>query len=214
MVPQTYIFYKIVNGLAPKNLANYLKINDNQVYKTRASEQNNIKTENLKQSLFPVCVNKWCKLDISLRKAKDIKRFKSMLKHFLNLKQKSLFVTQDPAGVKLLSRLRLKFSRLNEHKFCHNFKDALSPMRDCGSETETTDHFFLHCPLFAIKRQNILNYLLQTNPSLGNLKDELLLDIILHCSDKYKDTVNKEILHHIINFIKNTNHFGRSLFEH
>ena len=137
-----------------------------------------------------------------------------MLKHFLNLKQKSLFVTQDPAGVKLLSRLRLKFSRLNEHKFCHNFKDALSPMRDCGSETETTDHFFLHCPLFAIKRQNILNYLLQTNPSLGNLKDELLLDIILHCSDKYKDTVNKEILHHIINFIKNTNHFGRSLFEH
>ena len=41
---------------------------------------------------------------------------------------------------------RLKFSHLNEHKFRHNFKDAPTPMFDCGSETETTDHFFLRCP--------------------------------------------------------------------
>ena len=38
---------------------------------------------------------------------------KSMLKDFFNLKQKSLFAIHDPAGVKLLSRLRLKFSHLN-----------------------------------------------------------------------------------------------------
>ena len=66
-----------------------------------------------------------------------------MLKDFFNLKQKSLFVFHDPVGVKLLSMLQLKFSHLNEYKFCHNFKDALSPMCDCASETET-DHFFLH----------------------------------------------------------------------
>ena len=36
-------FYKIVNGLAPKYLANYLNINDSQIYKRRASEHNNIK---------------------------------------------------------------------------------------------------------------------------------------------------------------------------
>ena len=42
-MPQTYIFYKIVNGLAPKYLANYLNINDSQIYKRRASEHNNIK---------------------------------------------------------------------------------------------------------------------------------------------------------------------------
>ena len=124
-----------MNGLAPKYLANYLNTNDNRVYKTRASEHNNIKrfgtrTENFKQSFFPFCVNEWCKLDISLRKAENIKCFKSMLKDFFNLKQKSLFVIRDPAGVKLLSRLRLKFIHLNEHKFCHNFKDAVIPMCD------------------------------------------------------------------------------------
>ena len=120
-----------MNGLAPKYLANYLNINDNQVYKTRASEYSNIKrfrtrTENFKQSFFPFFVNEWCKLDISLRKAENIKCFKSMLKNFFNSKQKSLFAIHDPAGVKLLPRLRLKLSHLNEHKFRHNFKDAIA----------------------------------------------------------------------------------------
>ena len=52
-----------MNGLLPKYLTNYLNINDNQVYKTRASEHDNIKRfgtrmENFKQSLFSFCV-KW-----------------------------------------------------------------------------------------------------------------------------------------------------------
>ena len=138
-----------MNGLGPKFLANYLNINDNQVYKTRASEHNNIerfrtRTENFKQSFFPFCVNEWCKLDISLRKAENFKRFKSMLKDFFNLKQKSLFAIHDPTGVKLLSRLRLKFSHLNEH----------------------------NCQFFAINRQKILNDLPKVDPYLRNLKDD------------------------------------------
>ena len=59
MKSQTYIFTsffnKIVNRLVPKYLTNYLNTNDDPVYKTRASERNNIKrfekrTENFKQS--------------------------------------------------------------------------------------------------------------------------------------------------------------------
>ena len=80
--------------LDPKYLANYLNINDKRVYKTRASEPSNIKrfgtrTENFKQSFFPFCVNEWCKLDVSLRKAENIKSFRSMSEDFFNLKQKS-----------------------------------------------------------------------------------------------------------------------------
>ena len=93
-----------------------------------------------------------------------------MLKDFFNLKQKSLFAVHDPAGVKLFWRLRLKFGHLDEHKFRHNFKNALSPMCDCGSETETTDHFFLRCPFYAIKRQKLLNELLKIDLSFRNLK--------------------------------------------
>ena len=87
-------------------------------------------------------------------------------------------------------------------------------MCDCGSETETTDHFFQRCPFFAINRPKILNDLLRIDPSLRNLKDELLLGIISYVSEKYKDTVNKEILLHTVSSIKNTKRFERPLFDH
>ena len=42
----------------------------------------------------------------------------------------------------------------------------------------------------------------------------LVLDTILYGSEKYKDTVNKEIILHTINFIKNTKRFPRTIFDH
>ena len=86
-------------------------------------------------------------------------------------------------------------------------------MCDCGSETETTDHFFLCCPLFAEKRQKFLNSLFKIDVSFKNLNDEMLSDILLFGSDKYKDTVIKEILVHTINFLKTTKRFERPLFS-
>ena len=84
-------------------------------------------------------------------------------------------------------------------------------MCDFGSETETTDHFFLRCPFFAQNRQKRLNSFFKTDVSIKNVNDEMLLDIILFGSDKYKDTVNKEILIHTINFLKTTKRFERPL---
>ena len=131
-----------------------------------------------------------------------------MFKDFYNLKQGSFYAIDDPIGVKLLSMQLLKFSHLNEHKFGHNFKDALSPMRHCGSETESTDHFLLRCPFFAENRQKLF----KIDVSLKNLNDEMLSGILLFVSNKYKDTLNKDILVHTINFLKNTKRFERPLF--
>ena len=41
----------------------------------------------------------------------------------------------DVYGVKRFSRLRVKFSHLNEHKVRHNFKDGTTFMYDCDSAT-------------------------------------------------------------------------------
>ena len=126
-------YHEIVNGATPRHLTRYLNTKHNLVYDKRASDQNNIRkfrarTEYFNQSFSPFFVNARHKQDSSMRKAKSTKRLKSMFKEFFNLKQRSLFAIHDPVGVKLLSRLRLKFSHLNEHKFRHNFKDAASPM--------------------------------------------------------------------------------------
>ena len=172
-------FHKIVNGATTRYLTSYLNTIEKPVYNTRASDQNKIRgfrarIEHFRQSFFPVCVNEWYKLDSSPIEAKSIKHFKSMFKEFCNVKQRSLFAIHDPVGVKLLSRLRLKFSHLNEHAFRHNFKYASSPMCDCGSETKTTDHFFLRCPFFAENRQKLLNNLFKIDVSLKKLNDEII----------------------------------------
>ena len=73
------------------------------------------------------------------------------------LLQKLSFAIHDPAGANLLSRLRSKFDHWNEHKFRHDFKDALNSPYDFGSETETTYHFFLRCPFFTRYKQKLLN---------------------------------------------------------
>ena len=76
-----------------------------------------------------------------MHEAKPIKHFKSMLMQFFTLFL-TLFSIHDQIGVKLLTRLRLKFSHLNNLKFRHKLNDCLGPMCNCGTEIETTKHFF------------------------------------------------------------------------
>ena len=80
-------------------------------------------------------------------------------------------------GVKLLTRLRLDFSHLNEHKFRHNFDNIINPMCSCGKEPETTLHYLLRCDLYSIYRLELLNNISALNESLKNSSEEKLLKI-------------------------------------
>ena len=71
-----------------------------------------------------------------------------MLMQFSTLKSR-LFSIYDPIDLKILTKLRLKFSYLNEHKLHHILRNAVKPMCDCGADIETTWHFFLCCKLFS-----------------------------------------------------------------
>ena len=118
----------IVKCLSPQYLTKYVNLRFTSNYQIRSANKNNLqefscRTNSFKYSFFPFCVREWNKLDNTTRDAESIKQFKSMLKNFLSLNQRSLFSIHDPVGVKLLTRLRLQFSHLNEHKFRHNFKD-------------------------------------------------------------------------------------------
>ena len=70
-----------------------------------------------------------------------------MLMKFFSLQEKSSFSIHGPTGVKLFKRFLLEFSHLKEHKFLQSFKSTVVAMCDCGTETETTEHYFLHYSL-------------------------------------------------------------------
>ena len=72
--------------------------------------------------------------------------------------------------VKLLTRLRLQFSHLNEHKFRHGFGDTRSPMCECGNEVKTTEHLPLCCDLYSLQRLELFENLGKVVSSFLELK--------------------------------------------
>ena len=102
-----------------------------------------------------------------------------MLTKLFPLQERSLFSIHDPTGVKLLTRLQLKFSHFKKHKFRHNFKDTVVAMCDCGTEAETTEYFFLRCSFFVTGRLELLDNVYDKHFSSQNLNEKSMIDILL-----------------------------------
>ena len=79
---------------------------------------------------------------MTLRGLNLLKIPKTLMK-VIRTKENSVFEVSDIYGIKLLTRLRLNFSHLNEHKFRHNFNDTINPMYNCGAAAETTIDYLL-----------------------------------------------------------------------
>ena len=65
-----------------------------------------------------------------------------------------------------MTRLRIGFSHLKEHKLKHNFQDSVDHLCSCGNDIESTVHFFLHCPNFTTQRQTLLDKLKSINANI------------------------------------------------
>ena len=75
----------------------------------------------------------------------------------------------DSLGVKLLTRLRLGFSHVREHKFRHGFRDTLNPLCPSSIENETTAHYFLRCHFYYANRSVLMNELNEIDSSFSTL---------------------------------------------
>ena len=144
-----FFFHKIINGLLPVYLLSYISYCDEGVYRTRSANQKNLRqfsarTKIFEPFFFSYCIKEWNNLSEELRKIKSTVQFKTKILSFIRPKENSIFKIHDINGIKLLNRLRLHFSHLNEHKFRHNFRDATDPMCSCGLEPETT-HSITFC---------------------------------------------------------------------
>ena len=199
-------FYKIVNHLLPDYLYSYLDFYSQENYHLRSASTSAIRpfpsrTKSFKISFFPYCINEWNNLTVKIRNAKSINIFK---KSIINEKQEnSLFSVYDPLGVKLLTCLRLQFSHLNDHKFRHGFSDTINPMCACGTEIETTEHFFLRCHLYSTQRLELFESLKKVDSNFLNLNEKDQVNTLL-CGSQTNDSkcVNQEILKFVITYIK------------
>ena len=138
------------------------------------------RTKAFNSSFYPYSIKEWCALSEEIRNV--VNKFEIIL-CFIRPKENSVFAIHDTKGLKLLTRLRLNFSHLNEHKIRHGFKDRVDPMYKCGVETETTPHFLLRCRLYPAIRTEPLDDIYIVASSLTNYPDEKLLTILLYGSE-------------------------------
>ena len=115
------------------------------------------RTNAFKYFFFPSATREWNKLDLQLRNEKYFKKFRNTLLKFGRPTPDLIYGIHHPLGLKLLTRLRLGLSHLNEHKFKHNFKNCINPLCTCFLEDESTKHFFLHCHYYSALRISFLN---------------------------------------------------------
>ena len=170
------------------------------------------RTVSFKNSFLPYAIKEWNKLYFEIRNAKTYASFRKMLLNFIRPIGNSTHKIYDLLGIKLLTRLRLGFSHLPEHKFRHNFTDSLNPLYSCFLEIESTLHFFLHCQNYTTLRRALMTDLKNINDAIMSLNESDLLHVMLYGSKKFDNSMNISILTATIKFIKDTGRLDQPLF--
>ena len=203
-------FWKIVKGLSPKYLKNILP----PIQPSRNPTRQNLfitftrKTDYFANSFFPFSVNQWNNLDPVIKDLKTISSFKNALLKFIRPHPAQVYYVNDFVGLKLLTRLRLNLSHLNEHKFRHSFHDTVNPLCSCSLETESVTHFLLHCHFYFNQRKTLFDSLLDIDESISSLSDSRLVNILLYGNNSlYTPISNTLIINCTICFLKSSGRF-------
>ena len=130
-----------------------------------------------KDSFLPAVISEWNSLNIDIWNSSSLNVFKNELLKFIRPEPNPTYNINDTKGLKLLTRLRLRLSRLVNRKFRHNFQDCASPMCYCGQDIETTNHFLLHCPNHHCARKTLFDKINQVSEIILRQSDSTVTKI-------------------------------------
>ena len=151
-----------------------------------------------------ICVNS---LNEELKNSSTLTEFKRKLIARVRPEGNPIYGIANLQGIRLLTKCRLEFSSLNEHKFRHNF-DCLSLLCNCGVAKEDNEHLFLHCPRFDELRQDLVGQLSQIlNKDALNLDRKELCHLILYGSPFLSMIDNRMIMEATIQYFENSKRF-------
>ena len=167
------------------------------------------RTEKFQYSFCPYCLTEWNNLDPEIRLAPSVAVFKKKLLAIILPPAKPVFGIHDPIGQSHLAQLRVGLSKLNLHKFQHNFRDTLDPMCPSNDGIEDTEHFLLLCPSFDLQRRDLLAGVSAILQPFGrnNLSNKVLTQYLLYGNKDLSVDLNRKILELTLAFIHNTGRF-------
>ena len=208
-------FYKILKSKSPRYLFDIiptkLRVHNNRYCDNIPLLK--IKHNYFRNSFFPSSIVEWNKLSREVRNSENIRIFKKRLLEFIRPSPNSIFDIYNPYGIKLLTRLRLGLSHLNEHKFKHGFNDTINPICICGGDIESINHFFLHCPEYSEARQTLFDNIQSIDKMLLSQNESSLTHLLLYGDPKRNSNVNAFILNLATEFILSSGRFNKLLFN-
>ena len=178
----------------------------------RRYEQNVGRTKRYYNSYFHNTLSEWNLLDRAVQDSPSLAVFKSKLLRIIRPEKNPVYNIYDISGVKLLTRLRVNFSPLNEHRFRHNF-ECLSPMCICGTAREDNEHYLLHCPQFNALRQDLLGQVSDVGFDVANMNSKDRCHLLLYGNPNESTFANRIILEATISFIKTSGRFQLNFLE-
>ena len=137
------LFYKFLNELTPDYTRDPIPPLNETSYPIRNRSvvgQIRARTERFKASFYPHCLLEWNKLDPEIRASSAVGIFKKKLSSQIRPPANSVYGIHNPKGVAYLTQLRVGLSKLNFHKFRHNFRDTINPMCPINDGVEDTEH--------------------------------------------------------------------------
>ena len=120
----------------------------------------------------------WNKLDLNIRNSESLTSFKSNVLKLIPFSKNSIFLCNNPKGIRLLIRLRLGSSQLRDHIFKHNFQDTVNPICNCGEDIETLCHYLLQCSLYVNERLALPNLTQGIDNSILELADSYFVEVL------------------------------------
>ena len=148
----------------------------------------------------------WNLLDDDVKNSQSISDFKRKLLAIIRPTKNPVYDVFDIEDIKKLTKLRVNFSALNEHKFRHNF-ECTSPACACGRGIENNEHFLLHCHRYDLMRRDLFRHLNDSGIDVNELDSKVLCHLILFGSQDLSILENRIIIEATISFVKATECF-------
>ena len=204
--------FKFINKLAPEYTRQPIPQVRRSNYSLRrraAIGRMSARTEGFESSFYPNCLKEWNSLASEIRESPTVSLFKKRLSSLIRPSQKPTYGILDLKGVAILTQLRVGLSKLNFHKFKHNFQDTVDPMCLINGGIEDTEYFLLRCHAYDDQRRDLLgaiNKVFQPQNIL-NLPNQTLVQILLYGDGKCIQNQNRNILESALKFIHTSERF-------
>ena len=201
--------YKIINGYAPTYLAEHIPARSviPQSLRVRSESTILVRTERYQNSFFPYTMKTWKNLSDEAKSKPSVVSFKQYINNFIRPVGHLIFGIRDKSGVHLLTKIRVNFSDLREHRYNHNF-NCFSPVCACGIEEETSLHYILHCPRYTSDRIILLSKISDiVGSNVSVLPDEHLFSLLIYGSNVFSSYSNLLMIKHTITYIRKTERF-------